>query len=385
MLQSKIVFICPSKSWGGLEMNVFRLCLWLNKRGRNILLYCDPLYQLSVQAKLKGIETRKLEHTSKLTDIFLAKKLADSLKKENAQIVLFHLNSNFPLMSFTKLLGGNSFKLLYMQHMHLGGKKKDIFHRFIYNQLDCWIAPLQMFAKLLTKISSIKDSKIAVIPFGIELEKFVQCAYSQSEARKKLNLPIDRKIVGFIGRLDPRKCQHLLIEATFKLLQQGIEIDVLLVGDKSKNEEFKYAQELDDLIEKYDLKEHVHFRSHIDAVELAFKSLDIFCLTTASETFGMVTIEAMASGLAILGSNEGGTTEIIQHEKNGLLYQSGDSSEIASGIIRLLQDEELKEKLSKQARLDAQHNYSHNVQCDSLERCFDKYMKKSSSPHDSCL
>ncbi len=374
MSKSKVAFICPSKSWGGLEMNVFRLCVWLNKRGRTVLLYCPSDSELSSQAKQNNIEIRDFNSTSKLNDLFQAKKLSESFKKEDVQVVLFHLNKNFPMMSLAKLLSGNFFKLIYMQHMHLGGNKKDFLHNFIYKQLDCWIAPLNMFAKRLTEISRIPKSKINVIPFGIELDKFVKCPLTQTEARQKLNLPIDKKIVGFIGRLDPKKCQHLLIEAAFKLKQNKVDIDILLVGDSTKNEELQYKQELDMLIDKYKLKDKIHFRSHLDKVETAFKALDIFCLTTGSETFGMVTVEAMASQLAVIGSNEGGTTEIIQHEKNGLLYQSGNSDEIALSVERLLQNTKFKELLAKQAREDALHNYSHTVQCDALEKCFDRYI-----------
>ncbi len=374
MANPKIAFICPSRSWGGLEMNVLRLSIWLKKRGIDIILYCDKGYELAVEAKSYGIERRQLEHSSKFKDLLKANRLADSLKKENIRLALFHLNRNFPMMSLAKLLSGNYFSLLYMQHMHLGSNKKDLLHNFIYKQLDCWIAPLQMFAKRLTEISNITKSKIEVIPFGIELNKFVQCSVTQGEVRKSLSLPQDKIIVGFVGRLDRKKCQHLLIEAAYKLQQKQINIDILLVGDSTKNEEVLYKQELEKLIAKFSLQNQIHFRSHLNEVEIAFKALDIFCLTTGSETFGMVTIEAMASQLAVIGSNEGGTTEIIQHEKNGLLYKSGDSAEIAILIERLLQDTELKQQLGLQAYKDAQQNYSHTVQCDALEKCFNRYI-----------
>lgn len=375
MSKPRIAFICPSKSWGGLEMNVLRQSVWLNKRGKNILLYCSPNSELSSQAHKNSVEIRNLESSSKFKDLLQAKKLANSFKQENVRLVLFHLNCNFPMMSLTKLLSRSYFSLLYMQHMQLGGDKKDMMHSLIYKQLDCWIAPLNMYAGRLREISNIKETQIEVIPFGIELDRFIQCSLTQTDARQKLNLPTDKKIVGTIGRLDPKKCQHLLIEAAHKLQQKNIEIDLLLVGDSTKNEELHYKKRLEKMIVDYNLQERVHFRSHINDVETAFKALDIFCLTTGSETFGMVTIEAMASQLAVLGSNAGGTSEIIQHDKNGLLYQSGNSDEIALLIEKIFRDNEFKERLAKQACLDAQHNYSHTVQCDALEKCFDRLIE----------
>ncbi len=372
MANRKIAFICPSKSWGGLEMNVLRLSIWLKKRGIDIILYCDAGYELALEAKSYGIERRQLEYVSKFKDLLKVKRLASSFDRENVGLVLFHINKNFPMLSLIKQLNSSSFSLLYMQHMHLGGSKNDFFHRYIYKQLDCWITPLEMFSKQILRTTSIPKEKIEVIPFGIELDKFTKCTLTKSEARQSLKLPEDKYIVGFVGRLDPKKCQHLLIEAASKLIQKGIEIHVLLVGDSTKNEEIVYKKRLEDMIENFNLQQHVHFRSHLDNVEVAFKSLDIFCLTTGSETFGMVTIEAMASRLAVLGSNDGGTKEIIEHEKNGLLYQSGNSDEIAAAIEKLLLNHELKERLAKQAFVDAQQKYSHKVQCDALEKCFDR-------------
>ena len=73
--------------------------------------------------------------------------------------------------------------------MQLGTNKKDMIHNLIYNKLDSWIAPLTMFKKSLTEHTSIPESKITVIPFGIELDRFSDNSTSKDEARKLLNLP----------------------------------------------------------------------------------------------------------------------------------------------------------------------------------------------------
>ncbi len=82
--------------------------------------------------------------------------------------------------------------------MHLGGSKNDFFHRMQYKQLDCWIAPLEMFSERLQEISSIKKSQIEIIPFGIVLDKFTKCSYTKSEARQLAKELTDMGFDGFV-------------------------------------------------------------------------------------------------------------------------------------------------------------------------------------------
>ena len=369
MNRFKAAFVCPSRSWGGLEMNVFKQCRWLAEKNFPVLLYCYPDSTLHEQAATHNLLFRPLASKSKLGDLFLARNLAKSLNDEKIKTALFHLNKNFPLLMTVKLMMSKQLSLIYMQHMHLGGIKKDMYHNYLYKNLDCWITPLEKFAEQLRSRTNIAPEKIRVVPFGIELERFTQVSYSQREAREKLSLPLDKKIVGFIGRFDPQKNQHLLIEAVGRIKQ---DIDILLVGDYSKNEEFGYEKQVRMVIDKYNLSQRVQILQHIENIETAYKALDIFCLTTGSETFGMVTIEAMASKLPVVASDQGGTLEIIQDRVNGLLYKSEDTDDLKKKLTLLLENDPLRKAIAEQGYHDALAKYSHSVQIEKLMKIMDE-------------
>jgi glycosyltransferase involved in cell wall biosynthesis len=198
----------------------------------------------------------------------------------------------------------------------------------------------------------------------------------KSLARKLLGVPKDAVIAGVIGRLDPRKGQHILIEACRKVHQRGHKLHLLVVGDASLNEYTGYADHVKQLAGKLGLDAYVHFKPHMKEIEYAYAAMDVFALTSQSETYGMVTPEAMASGLPVVASAEGGTLDIVKNDVNGLLVKPYDPDELCEALVRILDDDNLAARLAWQAQSDAKNKYSHTHQCDLLEKLFEEMMPR---------
>jgi glycosyltransferase involved in cell wall biosynthesis len=367
MFNKTIGFLCPSTSWGGLEMNVFRLAKWMNRRGWKIILYLypdSPLYEICLKNDMSVVP---IKSSSKFKDLFLINRLIRALKKDKIKHLILHSNRNFLLVVLAKIFSGKYFKFIYQQHMQLGVAKKDIFHNWLYSSLDTWITPLPSLAKSVTEKTTIPPHKIKIIPQGIELKKFTDFLPDKISARKKLNLPEDSFVVGVIGRLDPKKGQHVLIEAANILNLSEQKIHYLIVGSASLNEDTGYEENLHQLTKQYNLTEFIHFHGHVEQPEIAFASLDIFTLTTFSETYGMVTIEAMASKLPVIATNRGGTVDIIEHGSNGILVEPDNPQALADAILQLKNNPDRADTLATNARKDALEKYSHETQCQILE------------------
>lgn len=276
------------------------------------------------------------------------------------------------MVVLAKILSKKFFKFIYNQHMHVGRKKKDFFHTWEYNHLESWVVSLPVMKQDVIKNTNVDTKKISIIPHGIELERFTNHQLETNDARCRLKLPRNVFVAGVVGRLDSKKCQHVLIEACARVHQAGFPIHILIVGDISYNEENKYAGDIYKLTEQLALKDYIHFRPHMKDIEYAYAAMDLFALTSRSETYGMVTIEAMACGLPVIGTNDGGTRDIIRNNFNGFLVEPLDIDELSKAIIRFISDKELSNKLAAQAKEDAVNNYSHNRQCDLLESLFDE-------------
>lgn len=181
------------------------------------------------------------------------------------------------------------------------------------------------------------EPKVFVQPMGCDTSKF-------SPLYRKENLwqQEDKKVILFVGRLAEIKGVQYLIEA-----MQWVDAKLVIAGDGP------LRGDLEERVRKLELADKVIFvgaKSH-EELPVIYASADVFVapsVTTkdkAREGFGLVILEAMASGLPVVASGSGGITEIITDGVNGLLTEEKDSQGLAHNINRILTDESLRGQL----------------------------------------
>ena len=351
-------------------MNVLRLVRWLTARGHHLALIVEPESPLHQQAASQGLEVHPFTFHMKYGDLPSVLRLARFCRRRRIDILVLHTNRQMCTAVLTRLVRGSDLRLVYMQHMHLSGRKLDWFHRWEYRYLDAWIAPLPLFADRAAAWTSVPRERIVTIPFGIEVERFG--GLERTVARQRLGLPGDVYLVGVVGRLDPKKGQDTLVRAARLLHDDGIPAHVLLVGDPTRNGTGDFVRRLHALVAELDLRAFVHFRPHMEEIAPAYAALDVFALTSHSETYGMVTLEAMATGLPVVGTGEGGTVEIIVPGETGLLVPPEDPEALAAALEKLYREPELRSALGAAGRRRVREEFSHHTQCDRLEALFRK-------------
>jgi glycosyltransferase involved in cell wall biosynthesis len=141
-----------------------------------------------------------------------------------------------------------------------------------------------------------------------------------------------------------------------------------MVGEPTKNEGNDYYQYLMDLIGRYSLADKIHLRPFSDTIEIYLRAFDIFVLTSVSETYGMVTVEAMVSGLPIVATNSGGTPELLQFGELGMLFSPGNKYDLFEKLSALLDDPEAAKMLGIKAQRHAINRFSHVTECREMER-----------------
>jgi glycosyltransferase involved in cell wall biosynthesis len=121
-----------------------------------------------------------------------------------------------------------------------------------------------------------------------------------------------------VGNIIESKGQHQAIEALYELNKDGHEAELLILGNYDKNN--IYFNRLKELIESKDLK-NVYFKSFVSNPFPYIKQADILLMCSQWEGLGRVTVEAMMLKKPIIGSNSGGTVELIKEGFNGFLYE----------------------------------------------------------------
>jgi glycosyltransferase involved in cell wall biosynthesis len=154
----------------------------------------------------------------------------------------------------------------------------------------------------------------------------------RNEARLKLGLPTDRKLILYIGNFRLIKGSDLLVEAMVDLIQLHSDADLLLVGSGDMERALQLR------VESLGLGDRVRFYGRQDhpMIPLWMQACDVFCLPSRNEGCPNVVLEALASGRPVVASNVGGIPELLDAD-NGILVPSEDPASLAAGLSDALQ------------------------------------------------
>lgn len=220
----------------------------------------------------------------------------------------------------------------------------------------------------MVKNRGIDDEKITVVYNGlIPLENVDYVPYS-SKIEKGIHILL-------CGTIFVSKRQDLAIKAVNLLKKQGIKnIYLHLVGPIGNCKYFKY---LNKLVKEYNLENIVLFEGSINNMIDFRKNMAIELMCSKEEAFGRVTVEGMQQGLVLIGSNSGGTPEIISDEFNGLLFNQGDYVDLANKIFKVISNIKYSNLISKNAFIFSKNHFTSQHNIESIYTVLDDVVKKS--------
>ena len=252
--------------------------------------------------------------------------------------------------------------------MMLGIPRKDLVHTFRYRSLDAWITLLPYMAREIREKTHYPEERIHLIPLGTDVDLLLNQKTDPEIAREQLNLPQHGVIIGILGRLDPQKGQHVVIDAFAKLQNQGYtQIHLLIMGETTRGEHDHYLQDLQQMIHQNALKKQVTITDYQDNIGLFFSAIDLFVLGSYGKTYGMVTIESIFFWFPVFGSDAGGTPEILNHGTYGWLYPPRDAEKLSRIMAAILDDLPEAKKRAVRAQTYARTAFSHVKECKQLE------------------
>ena len=159
-----------------------------------------------------------------------------------------------------------------------------------------------------------------------------------------------RPVVGLVGRLQPWKGQQRMLEAQGLLRGQGHNFHLLIVGGDSYGLSPEYPAQLSTTIEQLGLENAVTMVGEVPDPGPYIQTMDVLVNASDPEPFGIVLLEGMARGIAVMAVNSGGPPEFIEHGRTGVLARSGEPSELAKALKPLLVSPQLRAKLARAGR-----------------------------------
>ena len=195
------------------------------------------------------------------------------------------------------------------------------------------VLPQSRFESEELKKFGVPEEKMRIVPTsGIDLEKYKNLPKKGSFQKK---YSIEKDYVLFVGQPIKRKGPEYLAQA-MKIIQKKYDMTLVFVG-------YKRDRELEDLCKDIDVM-FTGFLSEADKIA-AYCDASVFCLPTLYEGFGLIFLEAMASGCPIITTNTPGISELIQHRKHALLVRPKNSADLAEAIKSILNNTSLRSKL----------------------------------------
>lgn len=204
-----------------------------------------------------------------------------------------------------------------------------------------------LFVRRYLEKAGVQDNKMLNLRRGVNCEMFDPAKRSES-MRKKL-APNGEIILTCVSRLAPEKGFEFLSEAVKKLDQKGFKFHLLVVGG---NKNPQVVQDIKDMFGYLNGEGKVSFTGMLKGEELAqaYACGDVFLHCSITETFGLVVLESMASGVPVIARDEGGPSEIVVDGKSGYLVAPTALDTFVEKVLKLGNDDVLRTEMARESR-----------------------------------
>lgn len=207
-------------------------------------------------------------------------------------------------------------------------------------------------------ISHMRSSldKVCTVPPGVDLTLFR--AGNQTLARRELGFSQDERIVLAVGRIDPIKGFDTLLGSLASMKAAGVTPTLIIAGGElDQDEEPKGSlaglAALADMLGVRDQIRLAGSQSH-ERLAIHYRAADVVAIPSRYESFGLVAIEAMASGTPVVASNVGGLRFTVQNDRSGYLVPHSDPEALGAALGRILDDDAARQRLGAGALMRAE-------------------------------
>ena len=186
------------------------------------------------------------------------------------------------------------------------------------------------------------EAPLEPVSNGIDLSRFTPTGPSV-EIYKKFDLPKNKLIVTYVGRVDAEKHIHILLEAYRAIMNDDNHL--LIVGGGTEMDRLK------NLAYRLGIQKQITFTGRVTDEEIVelHKVGDVFCMPSPAELQCITLLEAMATGKPAVAVEAGAVGELCQNERNGFMCQKDDSEAISIALEKILSDKKLRERFGKES------------------------------------
>jgi len=351
----KIVHVINSLNYGGAENQVVQLLNGLNSYSFEKYLVTFKNLETANTRALSPEIKRYIVKRRRWGDVGCIFRLYHLFKALKVDVVHAHMFQANLFVAIAARLAGVS--VAFTTEHGRNSWKKPIHHymeRWIISPLvSMRVAVSRNICEVRLESGDVPEDKITVIPNCVEISEKI----NRYETGKRLR-------IGTVGRLVPAKDYHTLIIAFNKLLEDGLNIDLIFVGDGPER------SRLESLVQDLNISNHVKFAGFQEDVRSFLNEFDLFVLSSITEGIPVAMLEAMAMGVPVVATRVGGIPEVIQDNVNGLLVECRNPEMLAGAIKQLIDDNSLREKIGGAGHEKVKCSFSREAICSQYEQLY---------------
>lgn len=358
-----ILFEFPTLNGG--ERSMLQSLDQLDRSEFQVVALAPPSGRLATALQEREIEQRPFHFHSaegeRLPREALVEQLLDHLQHITPDVL--HANS----LAMGRLTGAVADRCPARTYAHLrdiiklsGATIKDL------NRNDQLLAVSQATSEFHIQ-QGLDADRTSVLFNGVDCQRF-QPRSAATAFRRELGLGADSVVALTVGQIGLRKGQDVLAAAATRIVERVPNVQFVVVGERNstKPESVAFEQKLRDDFQTAKLVGRLHLLGYREDVHRLMNAADLLVHPAKQEPLGRVLLEAAASGLPIVATDVGGTSEILKAGASAELVAPGDPAALAAAVINLAQDARLRKRMSSAARQTVLEGFNATFAADRL-------------------
>jgi glycosyltransferase involved in cell wall biosynthesis len=366
MRKKKILHMVEDLNIGGLERVVESIVIGLNNDKYDIEVWCLAKGGTIADCLIeKGINLRILGMKSYYNPYNILK-LSYYLKK--SRITIIHLHGYFgnTFGRLSAVFAGVPIKIAHIHTTYYKFKKRNIcIEKLLSYFTDKIICISKATKKFVEEFEGISEKKTCLIYNGVSPVR--ELSYKPNLKRISCNFSKDDIIAITVASLVHHKGHRILIDAISIISKKFKNLKLFILGDGP------LRGTLESHVRDKGLESTIIFIGKKNDVFSYLKISDLFILPSIErEGLGLALIEAMASGLPLIGTDIGGIPEVIENNVNGIMIPPDNTNSLAEAIERLITDQKLRNEMGKEGKRIFKEKFSEKTMIHKIESLYDQ-------------
>ncbi|MCK5580807.1 MAG: glycosyltransferase family 4 protein [Candidatus Omnitrophica bacterium] len=359
---------CLTDLTGGAERQIFELAKRINKAAYQLILAslecggsAPPDIAEATGCRLEAFPVKRIYGLSGILEGF---RFARFLKKNNVDVLMtYHFSSDI-WGTFWARIAGVPVIISNRRDIGFWRKKHHVLaYRFVNRGVTRIVTNTQANKRLIIEQECLSEDKIQVIYNGVS-----QPVTSDQEPATRDQFDISEKDLAImhVANIRPVKGHQYLLQAFAKIIPQYPHVKLVLIGED------RMGGQMQELAKSLQIENHVVFAGKQENVRELLGLADICVLPSLSEGMSNAILEYMIAGKPVVATRVGGTPELVENGRNGLLVEKENIEQLANALLSLIHDQEKRKQLGEKGREIAKEKFSMQTMVFNYERIFNR-------------